>query len=212
MKKLKCILLLTLFVVVIGPLLIFFKKIKSDNKEIISKLVKEENINQISYKKQDQEDGLVYSWTFDKNSEYNDYIEENHKINIDLGLKILNENNNNIINDMVEREKLILSFNHHGSLPTTAHMKVNVSGKYKNGEKLNLYYYNEEENKIELINDNIIVQDNLAEFEIEHCSDYFLTASIVQDTANPQNINIIIIIMVIVVLGLLASTLSQNRK
>ena len=51
----------------------------------------------------------------------------------------------------------------------------------------------------------IKVKDGYVEFSIDHCSDYFLTAAIVQEAVgNPKNINYIIIGLLVVVLLLVA--------
>ena len=51
------------------------------------------------------------------------------------------------------------------------------------------------------------------EFQITHCSDYFLTAAVVNDAVNnPQNVNYIIIGLAVVVFILIAVTLFQSKK
>ena len=47
---------------------------------------------------------------------------------------------------------------------------------------------------MEFIEDNIVVEDGFAEFEIDHCSEYFLTGAIVNDAVNnPKSLNYVII-------------------
>ncbi len=111
------------------------------------------------------------------------------------------------------KDALLINFDYHGLLPTKANVEINVDGKYKDGDSLYLYYINEEKSQIEYIDRNLIVRNGLVDFEIDHCSNYFLTASIVQDAVNnPKNINLIIVVMVIVIIVLIAATLFQNKK
>ena len=114
---------------------------------------------------------------------------------------------------VTNEDKLIVSFEHHGKLPTKAKVKIDVSDKYTNGSMLYLYYLNEEERQVEYIDKGLSVINGKVEFEIEHCSNYFLTASIVQDAVNnPKNVNLIIIVMVVVIIVLIGATLFQNKK
>jgi len=82
-----------------------------------------------------------------------------------------------------------------------------------NGQKLYLYYYNDENDTIEYIAHNIKVVDGYIDFEIDHCSDYILTTTIVNSAVNnPKNMNYIIVGMVIVVIGLAAVTVFKTKR
>ena len=148
--------------------------------------------------------GLSYSWSFDK-----DKID--NKISLDFNIDFESTKKEEIDNISGDMDKIYLSFNHHGTLPSNAKIKVNVSSKFKDGDKLYLYYYNETTGNAEFVENNIEVIDGYAEFEINHCSEYFLTGAIVNDaTNNPKNLNHIIIGLVVVVLGLMAYTMFKR--
>lgn len=148
--------------------------------------------------------GLSYSWSFDK-----DKIDD--KISLDFNIDFESTKKEEIDNISGDMDKIYLSFNHHGTLPSNAKIKVNVSSKFKDGDKLYLYYYNESTGNAEFVENNIEVIDGYAEFEINHCSEYFLTGAIVNDaTNNPKNLNHIIIGLVVVVLGLMAYTMFKR--
>lgn len=148
--------------------------------------------------------GLSYSWSFDK-----DKID--NKISLDFNIDFESTKKEEIDNISGDMDKIYLSFNHHGTLPSNAKIKVNVSSKFKDGDKLYLYYYNELTGNAEFVENNIEVIDGYAEFEINHCSEYFLTGAIVNDaTNNPKNLNHIIIGLVVVVLGLMAYTMFKR--
>lgn len=148
--------------------------------------------------------GLSYSWSFDKDKIGN-------KISLDFNIDFESTKKEEIDNISGDMDKIYLSFNHHGTLPSNAKIKVNVSSKFKDGDKLYLYYYNEITGNAEFVENNIEVIDGYAEFEINHCSEYFLTGAIVNDaTNNPKNLNHIIIGLVVVVLGLMAYTMFKR--
>lgn len=222
MKKEFSITLISILLIVIAGLLTHIqsdKDIKVQSKDLLSQdtlmhISKTRTKDETIYEVIDNSKNLTYSWTFPNNEEFKKSLKDNMEIDMDLGLQLMTNVKNKDIDNLVSNEdKLIISFNHHGALPTKAKILLDVSEKYKDGERLYLYYYNEEAEQIEYIEDGIIVKNGKVEFEITHCSKYLLTASIVQDAVNnPKNINIIIIVMVIVIIVLIGATLFQNKK
>lgn len=150
---------------------------------------------------------FAYSWQFDR---------ETYKDNVDFSLIIKESSNTfNLINDQIDKNNKTkyLFFEHHGFLPTTAVIKVAVDDKYIDGEKLYLYYYNEDSKKLEYIENNLLVKNGYVTFKIQHCSDYVLTGSIVKTALNnPQSMTIIIILLVVVGVAMVAATLFLNSK
>lgn len=177
------------------------------------KITKTENSKYITYNVIDYERNLTYSWDFIKDKDKS--IKENILMDVNLRLNIdtINSEDTKEIEKRVEQNKLIVSFDHHGNLPLNAKVKVNVEDKFKNNEDLYLYYYNPESKEIEFIEKDIMVKDGYATFEISHCSDYFLTAAVVNDAVNnPKSLNYIIIGLGAVVVILIAITLVQSKK
>ena len=161
----------------------------------------------------DYERNLTYSWSFLKDDQTKPLIDSlEMDINLRLNIDAITSSTN-IINEKVTNNKLIISFDYHGNLPTKAMVKINVSDKFRNGDKLYLYYYNPEAQQIEFIEKNIVVKDGYVEFTIEHCSDYFLTGAVVNEAVgNPKSINYVIIALGVVVFILIAITLKQSKK
>lgn len=224
MKKNWSLVLISILIIIISALIFYIVKTNSKSDETTRKkdyvasdtlinITKSETKDEIIYEVTDNRKGLQYSWTFNKDENLMKALKDNMEIDMSLKLDVLTELNNEKLNSIENKDKLIISFEHHGELPTKAKVRINVSDKYKDGELLYLYYLNEEQNQIEYIDNKIPVKNGYVEFEITHCSDYFLTASIVQDAVNnPKNVNLIIIVMVIVIIVLIGATLFQNKK
>lgn len=155
---------------------------------------------------QDVDGKFAYSWTFDK-VDYN-----RHGFEFDMGIKFKSPNKNEInklINNSMKKE--YVSFNYHGDLPSVATIKVPIQN-FKDGDKLNLYYYNDKTNKIETIRNNVMVKNGYVTFEIEHCSDYFLSLSIVKEASGKNDNGVIIMGMLVVIVGLVGYTIFKNKK
>ena len=59
---------------------------------------------------------------------------------------------------------------------------------------------------------DVKVNNGLVSFEIEHCSDYFLTLSVVKEASGNNNNGVIIVGMIIIIVGLVGYTLLKNKK
>lgn len=179
-----------------------------------TKMTKTETKDYYYYEIKDYERDLEYSWKFQKEEDQKISVEDSLFIEEDLRLSLdAKTEDTEKINEEVDQNKLIISFDYHGNLPLDTTVKVNVQDKFSNGEKLYLYYYNPELDQIEYIDHGVEVKNGYVEFHIYHCSDYFLTAAVVNDAVNnPQSINFIIIGLVVVVFILIAITLFQSKK
>ncbi len=179
-----------------------------------TKITKKETKDYYYYSIEDYERDLSYSWQFEKEKDENISVEDSLYISEDLRLSIdANTKGAEEISNRVDQKKLIISFDYHGALPLKTTVKINVSKKFQNGEHLYLYYYNPESDEIEYIMHDVEVKNGYVEFQIDHCSDYFLTAAVVNDAINnPQSVNIIIIGLIVVVFILIAITLIQSKN
>jgi len=149
--------------------------------------------------------GFNYSWTFNKNKIVG-------KITLNFNIDFESTKKDAIDRVAGDINKMYLSFSHHGDLPANTKIKVDVSSKFANGDKLYLYYYNEERKEVEFVDNNIEVKDGFVELEIDHCSEYFLTSAIVNDAVNnPKSLNYVIVTLVLIIIGLIGYTIF-NRK
>ena len=188
------------------------KEVMVNNTDL--EIYKSESSNYISYIVEDYERKLTYSWQFEKKDENNNSVKENLILDINLRLNIDETSDGaQSINEMVDQNKLIVTFDHHGSLPAKATVRIDVSDRFKDNEKLYLYYYNPEKEQIEFVDNGLKVVDGFVEFSIDHCSDYFLTAAVVNNAVNnPKNINLIIIGLGVIVFILIIVNLKQSKR
>ena len=190
---------------------------KTDEELLVSntgtRIFKSESEDYISYIVEDYDRGLTYTWQFKKEELKDKAVAENIELDVNLRLSIdADTKDTRMINELVDQKKLIVTFDHVGKLPARATIRINVSDKFDNGEKLYLYYYNPSTKKIEFIKDNIKVIDGYIEFEIDHCSDYFLTGAVVNDAiGNPKHVNYVIIGLIAIVVILVAKNLWQSK-
>lgn len=79
-------------------------------------------------------------------------------------------------------------FDHEGKLPGTAEVKLYVGDKFKTGQKLYYYYFDESVKKFEKVGDSFEVDaEGYVTVMMEHCSDYVFTENeLVLDSASPK--------------------------
>lgn len=155
-----------------------------------------------------EKDGkLSYSWKFDKNKIKNNTI--------DLNFEVTYESKNKSIIDKLSSEnkdKTYVSFTHHGDLPTEAEISIYVGKRYKENERLYLYYYNSDKKEIEFVENKLKVHDGYVTFHIKHCSDYFLTGAVVNNAVgNPKLLNNIITVLGVFIFILLGIMLFSKK-
>ncbi|SUY46835.1 surface/cell-adhesion protein [Clostridium putrefaciens] len=105
------------------------------------------------------------TWEF----QTNDIIKENIK-DINIVLNKDSKNKESILKDFNDAK--ILSFKDNGILPA----KANITMKYDTMKPVYLYYYDEKTHNIEKVSGPHTIVDGNIVFEIDHCSDYFLSS------------------------------------
>lgn len=170
-------------------------------KDIIDSIKNSNKI--ISFDKYDENKLLLYSWLINSKK-----IKNSNEFNTNVNIT---ENSDKIDKLTNYANGLYISFEHKGDLPEGTKVKLFVGNKYKNGDLLNFYYYNEKDNKLELIKKDITVKDGYVEINMNHCSNYYLTKA----DFNKKNSNPFIAIS-IVELGLIISMtvfyIIKNKK
>ncbi len=137
----------------------------------------------------DADNKLQYSWTF------SDKAINNTNMNIDLTITFDAPKKEAISKLTGNKEAAYISFAHHGELPGPATIKTYVGDKYKNGDVVYLYYFDEENNKVLMVGDKpLTIKAGYAEYTITHCSTYFLMgeklAGVAKDVASLDDANV----------------------
>lgn len=118
----------------------------------------------------DANNRLMYSWTF-----ASEQI-SNPNMDLDLTMTMDTDRADEVKKITGRDDVMYLSFAHHGALPGPATIKNYVGDKYKNGDVIYLYYFNEEKNCVESVgNGGLTVKDGYVEYVITHCSLYFMS-------------------------------------
>lgn len=155
-----------------------------------------------------EEEGLIkYSWNF-----HGTYIKENEFHNIPLEITTsLNppKNLESKLNEDIKEEVMYLNFKNEGEIPCDVDISVYVGDKYNPKENLLLYYYNEENNELELKSKKLKVNDKgMITFEIDHCSTYVVS----QRTLFKNNTIKYIVIFLIILLVFIAGYIVVKKK
>ncbi len=153
-----------------------------------------------------------YTWIFDGSKM------DSTDFNVNLTLAVGVSQNQKKIENLIPVGKdnpLYLHFDHHGNLPKGTSVRVRVSDKYKNGENLTLYYYNEDTGKLEEVAKSLVVKDGYVTFALEHCSDYVLASN--DNSNNPQTSSInttiyTIISLVSLIGGIICVIIIRKKK
>lgn len=162
------------------------KKAPTLSSNIFSQMKK--NQNDITIGVTDENNRLQYQWSFSS-----DTITQS---GIDMDLTIsFDTDRENEVKEITGRDDLMyLSFSHHGALPGPAKIKTYVGNKYKDGDVVYLYYFNEDKNRVESVggvNQGLVVKDGYVEYTITHCSLYFLSQETAQaiKAVDPDTVN-----------------------
>lgn len=170
--------------------------IKDDSLEIKNIIIKDNTIINNDIIKKMNKKNVTFNYTNDNISYYWTVDGSKAKKNVEFSTLIeFSEFDEKIDSTTNYSKGIYLNFTHEGELPEGTKVGVKVSDKYKDGDKLNIYYYNSKTQKIEFIT-STKVKYGYAEFEIEHCSKYFLTmANINTNISTAFNIYLVISII-----------------
>ena len=96
-------------------------------------------------------------------------------------------------------------------MPENTKIKIYVGNKYEDGNKVNLYYYNSKQNKIEVVKKDIVVEGGYIEIEIDHCSEYLVSMA----NLGTSSLNIFMIFSIIeglAIASMLGYSLIKNKS
>lgn len=183
-------------------------EIHLDKNDIISKddmnlIKKSKKIVRFSY--YDENDKLIYSWIIDGKK-----IEEVYEVNTTINLSGNKAKNIKKLSNYADG--IFLDFKHNGILVNGTSIKLYVGDKFEDGNLVSLYYYNEKNNTLDLKIESIKVKKGYIEFDIDHCSNYFVTMSNLKDNKSNNVLAIIIIIELIIVIAIMVFYFIKRKK
>lgn len=147
------------------------------SKEDISKIRDSKKTLRFNYF--DENRKLLYSW-------YVNGSEINTDVEFLTLIEFTADNIDNIYKNSNYADGLYVKFKHEGDLPNGTKVKLYVGDKFSNESIVNLYYYNKTNKNLELVKNNLIVNDGYIEFDLNHCSDYFVTMSTIEKIQNNE--------------------------
>ena len=180
-----------------------YVNVKNEELYDIEKIINDEEVV-VRLKKKNEL--TYYSWSFDKDK-------VGDKINLDFEITFEDDEKiEKLLEDDIEVK--YLNFKHHGTLPSNAKVTVYVGDKFKDKTNLYLYYYNEDTEKIEYISKDIKVSNGYIEFEIEHCSKYFVTTSLldVEDVVTSKSFNYVLLFLIVAAVLFIGKVLIENNE
>ena len=140
----------------------------------------------------DENKKLLYSWSVDGK-------EVKNAKEFETKVTFTSENKKEINKLSNYADGLYVDFKHSGELPAGTKIKLYVGDKFENGSIVNVYHYSNK--KLDFIKDNLKVSDGYIEFDIKHCSEYFVTMSTIADAVieakDNSSINIFMIFTII---------------
>ena len=169
----------------------------------------EEKINKIKDSKKtlrltyyDDNKKMIYSWTLNGS-------EIKNIKGFTTEIDFTTENQDEISELSNYADGVPVNFKHSGDLPSGTKIKLYVGNKFNDGSIVNVYHYNEK--KLDEIVSNLKVVDGYIEFEINHCSEYFVTQSnlslLSSKPSEKSTFNIFIIIslieLIIIIIGII---------
>lgn len=160
-------------------------KITKENLDKIKDSGKQVNFNYYSEDKK-----LIYSWILDGSK-----IDKSNEIITTITNE--SEEIKNISKLSNYADGLYINFEHSGKLPQGTKIKLYVGDKFEDGNVVNIYHYVKEKNKLENVREDVNVQNGYIEFDVEHCSEYFVTMSNLNIVNKKSSINIFMILSII---------------
>ena len=82
---------------------------------------------------------------------------------------------------------IYLSFKQKSSFPSGVSLKLNVKDKFSNNDKVNIYYYDKDSNKLVLYKSGIKVKDGNIQFQLKNNNDLFITMSNIKDVEDKKS-------------------------
>lgn len=192
------------------------------NKDVTIKLGEDENLskddiakisdseNKVTLNRVSEDNKVLYSWILDGK-------ELNTDTTFNPNISIVSNNNEDMEKALNYADGIYLDFSKCGDIPEGAILKYFVFDKYKDGNKINLYVYDEKSKKVKQLESDITVNDGFVELKISDTMKHFISKAKIgtAEVVNKDGINIwfiISMVLIVVVLILLVVLISKNKN
>ena len=162
-------------------------------------LKKIDNVINLSYK---EDDKLLYSWSINGNK-LNDVNEINTKI------VIVDENP--IVEKRAESKGVFINIENEALLPEDTKVKILIDKENSTNRKVNIYYYNEDTDEVELLMGDVLVDDGYIEMDYK-TSPYYLIEDIETVSKDEGGHNYLVITMIVLVAILALVFILKGKK
>ncbi len=190
------------------------RKVKLDNPKIIKKddidlLIKDNNLNSITYEIYNNNE-MVYSIKFLKEE-----LKSVSEFNLNIIFNELDDSiSKNVRKILKDKKYKYFTIENTKEFPSTAITSINTKDMFNEEDTLWLYYYNEEENKLEYVDNNLLVEDDLVTLNINKGGKYILSLDEIvnlKDTVNTKKY-ILFSISILSVIGIFSIILIKKYK
>lgn len=158
---------------------------------------------------------LLYSWVLDGSK-----IKEEKEFLTTLSNT---SENTTAINSITNNSDGLFINTKNNNVPNGTKIRLFVGNKFNNNEKVSVFTYNKNSNKMDLIQDNLIVKDGYIEFNVDSDLDYFITKDFkvnATDTSTPETkksilpilILPLLVLIVVIIIVLVVKKNSKNKK
>ncbi|MDD6272500.1 MAG: cadherin-like beta sandwich domain-containing protein [bacterium] len=160
------------------------------SKEDIDKIKVNKKILRLNYYNEDRK--IIYSWIINGKE-----IKESK--NFSTAITFTTENIKEIYKLSNYADGLYINFDHSGDLPTGTKIKLYVGDKFEDGSITKIYHYDNTKKSLINIKNDLKVIDGYVEFDIEHCSEYFLTMSTIENIIKKETSSLTIFMIFTVI-------------
>ena len=127
------------------------------------------------------------------------------------------ENKKDILRLSNYADSLFINIKQTNSIPAGTRIRLYVGGKFDNNDLVNVYAYTKNNDKLDLINSKIEVENGYIEFDVIDAYDYIVTMSNVPDktevsTSNNKSSLLLIFIILLLIADIIYILLIKNKK
>ena len=155
-----------------GNIIVKIKDDETITKDVLDKIKKSNK--KVTFTKTDDKNNELYSFIIEGSK-----ITNTEDISSNISFKFLNQESFDKITGY--RNGMYITTEHVNTFPKSTKLKISVSEKYKDGDQVYVYYFDEKSNKVTKISKKITVNNGIIEFDLEKGSKYFITKALIED-------------------------------